>query len=288
MKKLYLFVLCVIVLLGYMYRDTSHEAEFKPPMSPHGVPYRVGNLGGKPVLVGEGFSSLEYEDSPRLVRENRYKGYKPPPRDFNSVITSFAVYMKYTSGLILVRYGGAPEGSEAAQTAKESLKQHRAEEHQKHNEWVTIMTNAGVRYYPNLTAFFNNKTINSPIRTRESMEENHYRSIHIPANKEEFGLEKYDPHPDWVSSYGYPETEDMYIKKDSQGKVTTLILCKNKERNNLEKRCHMYWNIEPFMKVQLRALFNRVHLKDWRLIQERSEKIIKDLAVDPKTISNNL
>ena len=46
----------------------------------------------------------------------------------------------------------------------------------------------------------------------------------------------------------------------------------------------MYWNIEPFMKVQLEVIFNRVYLKDWRLIRERSEKIIKDLMVDPKTL----
>ncbi|RKG30336.1 hypothetical protein [Acinetobacter tianfuensis] len=287
MKKLYLFVFSVILFLGYMYKDTPHEAEFKPPISPYGLAYHAGNLGGQPVLLSEQVQWLEYEDSPRLVRENRYKGYKPPPRDFNSVITSFSIDMKYTTGLVFVGYGGAPEGSEAARTAKESQKQYRAEEHQKHNEWVTIMTNAGVRYRPNLTAFFLNNTLDSQIQSHEQLKKYHYASIYIPANKEEFGLEKYNPHPDWVSSDGYPETKDMYVEKDNRGKVITLIFCKNKERNNLEKRCHMYWNIEPFMKVQLEALFNRVHLKDWRLIQERSEKIIKDLAVDPKTISTN-
>ena len=285
MKKNYLFYLFIIAVVGCTSNDSQKEAEFKPPMSPHGLPYRVGNLGGQPVLLGEGVSWLEYEDSPVLVRENRYKGYKAPPRDFNSVITSFAIYMKYTTGLVDVGYGGAPEGSDAAKSAKESKKQFRAEEHQKHNEWVTIMVNAGVRYQPNLMAFFLNSTLDSQIQTYEALKENNYRDIYIPANTEEFGLVKYDPHPDWVNSDGHQETEDMYIEKDAQGKVITLIFCKNKERNNLEKRCAMHWNIEPFMKVRLEILFNRVHLNDWRIIRERSEKIIKDLAIDPNTIT---
>lgn len=53
-------------------------AEFKRPMGPHGLPYRVGNLGGKAVLLGEDAIFLEYEDSPVLKPEHRYKGYKAP------------------------------------------------------------------------------------------------------------------------------------------------------------------------------------------------------------------
>jgi hypothetical protein len=46
----------------------------------------------------------------------------------------------------------------------------------------------------------------------------------------------------------------------------------------------MRWNLEPFMKVQLEARFARVHLKDWKLIRNNSEKLIKSFAVDPKTL----
>ncbi|WP_277603747.1 hypothetical protein [Acinetobacter sp. ANC 4805] len=38
------------------------------------------------------------------------------------------------------------------------------------------------------------------------------------------------------------------------------------------------------MKVQLEARFARVHLKDWKLIRNNSEKLIKSFAVDPKTL----
>ena len=75
--------------------EGPEKPEFKAPMGPYGLPYRVGNLGGKPVLLGEEASDLEYEDSPVLNPENRRKGYKPPPRNFDSIITAFGFEMKY-------------------------------------------------------------------------------------------------------------------------------------------------------------------------------------------------
>lgn len=32
------------------------SSDFIPPMGPYGLPYRVGNLGGKPVNLSEGVS----------------------------------------------------------------------------------------------------------------------------------------------------------------------------------------------------------------------------------------
>lgn len=276
MKKIILGIYLTSWLLTACEQQKNKEPEFKPPMGPYGLPYQVGNLGGKAVLLGEEAFFLEYEDSPVLVREHRYKGYKAPPRDFNSVITSFGVEMKYTTGIALVKYQGAPQ---------ESYRQYKAEIDSPDNQWVNLIVNSGIRYRPDLTAAFVNSTLDNKIRSKKHMEYVHYINIFIPAHKQEFGLEKYIPHPEWINFYGLYDTKDQYVQKDSTGKVITLIRCTNsvvKERS--APRCNMRWNLEPFMKVQMEAYFQRVHLKDWQLIRKNSEKLVKSFAVDPITL----
>ncbi|MCR4532771.1 hypothetical protein [Acinetobacter venetianus] len=276
MKKIILIIYFSSLLLTACEQKQNKEPEFKRPMGPYGLPYRVGNLGGKAVLLGEEVGWLEYEDSPVLVHEHRYKGYKAPPRDFNSVITSFGIQMKYTTGIALIIYRGAPQ---------EAYQQYKAEINSPDNQWVSIGLNAGIRYHPDLTATFINSTLDNKIRSKEHMKNVKYINIYIPIGQQEFGLEKYAPHPEWVNSSGYLETQDMYIQKDSTGKIITLLECNNYIKKGLSTpRCKMRWNLEPFMKVQLEARFARVHLKDWQLIRKNSEKLIKSFAVDPKIL----
>ena len=278
MKKIILVVCLSSLFLTACEQQKNKEPDFKRPMGPYGLPYQVGNLGEKAVLLGEEAFFLEYEDSPVLVREHRYKGYKAPPRDFNSVITSFGVEMKYTTGIALVRYQGA---------AQESYRQYKAEIDSLDNQWVNLIVNSGIRYYPDLTAAFVNSTLDNKIRSKKHMEYVHYINIFIPAHKQEFGLEKYIPHPEWIKSYGFHNTQDQYIQKDSTGKVITLIRCTNSVvKVRSAPRCNMRWNLEPFMKVQMTANFQRVHLKDWQLIRKNSEKLIKSFVVDPKTLKH--
>ena len=248
------------------------EPEFKRPIGPYGLPYRVGNLGGKPVLLGEEVRWLEYEDSPVLNPENRRKGYKPPPRNFDSIITGFSVEMKYPTGLLLVSYYKAP---------RDSSRQYDTERKRADNQWVHVGVSAGRRYHNNLTAAFINSTVDTKVQSRQSMEDTHYISIYIPSNEKEYGLEKYIPHPEWVKSSRYIETKDLYIQKNEQGKVTTLIRCSNIDVA-LARTCSMQSIMEPEMKVLLDVQFQRVHLKDWQLIQQQSEKIIKSFIVQPK------
>ena len=276
MKKIILGFCISSRFLTACEQQKNKKTEFKAPMGPYGLPYQVGNLGGKAVLLGEESLFLEYEDSPVLVREHRYKGYKHPPRDFNSVITSFGVEMKYPTGIALVRYQGAPQ---------ESYRQYKQEINSPVHQWVNIGVQAGVRYHPDLTAALINSTLDSKIVSYQNIVTTHYMNIYIPTHKQEFGLEKHDPHPEWVKSSGYTETKDLYVQRDSTGKVITFFRCTNSiVKGRSAPRCHMSWNLEPFMKVQLEASFGRVHLKDWQLIRKNSEKLIKSFAVDSKTL----
>lgn len=273
MKKIILGFCLSSLLLTACEQQKNKETEFKAPMGPYGLPYQVGNLGGKAVLLGEEAFFTEYEDSPVLVRDHRYKGYKAPPRDFKSVITSFGVEMKYTTGIALVRYQDAPQ---------ESYKQYKAEIDSPNNQWVNLIINSGVRYHPDLSSYFINSTVDSKIK---NIKDTHYIYIYTPTYKQEFGLEKYAPHPEWVKFSGYAETKDMYLHKDNTGKIITLLECNNYVMKGLSApKCNMRWNLEPFMKVQIEAYFQRAHLKDWQLIRRNSEKLIKSFAVNQKTL----
>lgn len=174
MKKIILGLCFSSLLLTACEQQQNKEPEFKAPMGSYGLPYQVGNLGGKAVLLGEEAAWLEYEDSPVLVLEHRYKGYKAPPSDFNSVITSFGVEMKYTTGIALVRYQGAPQ---------ESYRQYKAEIDSPYNQWVSIGLNSGVRYHPDLTAAFINSTVDSKIISQKNMKNTHYIYICLQINR---------------------------------------------------------------------------------------------------------
>lgn len=294
MKKILIITLCTLGLLACDISPKnrpSADPKLNLPPNPHGGRYRVGNLGGKPVLLGEGISFVEYEDSPTLRPENRRKDYESPLRNFDSVITSFGSYLKYTTGLLYVGYGGSPKGSEVAiQQAKETKRQFRAEWNTVDHHWLSISINAGSRY-PNIEdpthQMFINSTLDAPNFDQKHKEGVHYFNVYVPTNLKEFDLEEYDPHPQWVNAWEYKDTKDMYIYRDANNKVTTLIWCRNLPPTNLAYQCDMFWTMEPDMRIDITVTFQRVHLKDWRLMQAQTEKLIKSLVVDPNNLPKN-
>lgn len=254
------------------------DPDFKIPMGPYGLPYRVGNLGGKPVMLGEEFSMAEYCDDPTITGEKGWKPYERQKHNFDSGLTSFYWEFKYTTGLILVTYREAP---------RQSGQEYEAEKDRHDSQWVTTAVLAGDRYpYGGIhTNFLNYTLIDKDKEYLKFKEDHHYLNIVVPTSKQVFGLDEYVAHPEWVKHWKYKDTYDIYAEKNSQGRVMTMIRCANAPPNTTWRpRCEMKWSLEPYMnKVALRARFFRVHLKDWQLIQQQSEKILKSTVVDPKT-----
>ncbi|MDM1249397.1 hypothetical protein HX005_18720 [Acinetobacter sp. R933-2] len=253
------------------------DPDFKIPMGPYGLPYRVGNLGGKPVMLGEEFSMAEYCDDPTITGEKGWKPYERQKHNFDSGLTSFYWEFKYTTGLILVTYREA---------SRQSGQEYEAEQDRHDSQWVTTSVNAGTRYYDrDVHTTFLRSTIDTDIESLESLKRFHYSGVVVPTSKQVFGLDVYVAHPEWVKHWKNKDTYDIYVEKNSQGRVMTMIRCDNVPPNStLRPRCEMKWSLEPYMnKVALRARFFRVHLKDWQLIQQQSEKILKSTVVDPKT-----
>lgn len=263
------------------------DPDFKIPMGPYGLPYRVGNLGGKPVMFGEGFGMAEYCDSPTITGSKGWKHYEHPKRSFDSSLTSLYWEFKYTTGLIYIGYMEAPPQSKI---------EHEAEAMKPHSRWVTVGVNAGTRYfYRDLHTVFLKYTTDIDIKSQQYLEDSDYRGIVIPTQKKVFHLEEYVAHPEWikrlerqkiVNKYirGYQDTFDIYVQKNSQDRVMTMIICNNWPPHTWSYRCDMKWSLEPYMnKVFLEASFSRAHLKDWQIIKQQSEKILKSTVVDPKT-----
>lgn len=105
--------------------------------------------------------------------------------------------------------------------------------------------------------------------------------IHIPTSEYKYGLQHYSPHPKWVADYGHKDTNDLYIEKDQTGKVLTYIKCPNTEVP-IAQTCTQDFILEPEMKVMASATFQKVHLQDWKLIQQQVKKVIFSFVVKPK------
>lgn len=251
-------------------QQTTAELEFQPPMGPWGLPYRVGNLGGKPVnLDGQIVNYLDYEICPVWVWDKAEpECKKKQKRTYDSVIESFSFEMRYTDGLLLIQYYKAPQYSR---------KQHNAEKNLVDSPWVTVGVNAGKRYVKDgdMDAFLKRVLDKEPIPHASSGLS--YINIYIPTEEYYFGLKKYVPHPAWVSQSSYKNTEDVYIYQDNDMQNTTIIRCSNHPQP--KRSCKMLFVMGEEMNVSVDVLFRRSHLQDWKQMQQKARKAILGFVV---------
>lgn len=275
------FILIITVgafyYISFLIKNEKSKSEFKPPLQPYGLPYRVGSLGGKPVNLGEGVEYLEYEDFRFFSKDKQNMKH-----DYSAKIVSFGFNFRYPDKLFLVKYYKAP---------REAYDAYKAEHFLPDNQWVDVGVdgenpdpNCPERRFKYLTQFEN--------RSKERLEEYNYMDVYIATNEIEYGLEKYTPHPRWVEKNnklriknGNPQIyyiDDLYVQKDKSGKILTLITCSTTD-TPLARRCSQEFSMQPYMKrVSVSATFQRVHLKDWQQIQKSAIKIVKSFVVKTK------
>lgn len=258
-------------------QQTTVESEFKPPMGPWGLPYRVGNLGGKPVnLDGQLARYINYEVCPVWVWDKAEpECKKKQKRTYDSVIESFSFEMRYTDGLLMVRYYKAPQYSE---------EQYNAERNLIDSPWVTVGVNAGKMYVKDgdMDALLQRTLDEKPSQGVSSGL--NYIYVYVSADESYYGLKKYVPHPEWISKYGYEKTTNLYVYQDDNPHHTTMIRCSNHPQP--KRSCKMHFVVGSEMKVLVDALFRRKHLKDWQLIQEQARKVVLGFVVQPQDKSN--
>ncbi|OTG69171.1 hypothetical protein B9T25_00790 [Acinetobacter sp. ANC 4470] len=77
------------------------------------------------------------------------------------------------------------------------------------------------------------------------------------------------------------DIDDLYVQKDSKGKVLTLIKCEYSEYP-LVRICEQKFVLEPEMKVRILAVFQSVHLQDWQFIQQQAKTVVLGFIVKPE------
>lgn len=107
-----------------------------------------------------------------------------------------------------------------------------------------------------------------------------YNDVYIKTDEFAYGLERYIPHPKWIRQSGYEETTDVYIHKNADGKIDTLIRCDNISVP-MGRDCEQDFLLNPTLKVKLIASFQRVHLQDWELIQQQAKTLLNSFFVQP-------
>lgn len=263
----------LIVLQGCNDVDQSRKPVSNTPKDVYGLPYIIGNLGGKPVnLPSTKVDLVEYDDSPGWDAE-KIKNYNPPPRTYASVIESFGFEMRYTDGLVRELYHKAPQYSEQQYQTQKKLT---------NSPWLYVGVCAAKCY--------NEKGFNTSFKgilKKSSIQLPQYRYQKV--SETIYGLELYaPPRVDKKSSISWrdhPDAEDMYVYKNSQGEVTTIIKCVN--RKVKLQTCSQTFNLQPTMKVTVRILFSYNHLADWHEIQEKVIKTIESFVISTQISTTN-
>lgn len=278
MKRIIIAV-CIGLIFLTACEQKKTEPEFITPRDQYGARYSVGDLGGRPVNLGREAPWVEYEDNTGFVTG---KKYKRQTRTYQSKIQAFGFYMRYTDRLVLVRYYKASPYSE---------EQYNAEINLPDNYWVSVSVYADRHYNGDLSTRLINSTLETKISSKKHLEEFNFRGIYLPTDEYEYSLQKYVPHPEWVirnkklvakntGSNALYNIDDLYVEKNEQGKVLTLIKC---QHSNYPKAriCEQEFVLEPEMKVRISAVFQSVHLQDWKLIQQQAKKVVQGFIVKP-------
>ncbi len=253
----------------------DQRPKFQRPMGPYGLPYRVGNLDGRPVNLGEEARFLEYDDAP-WSDPKALKEHPSSSHTYDSAVAVFGVDMRYTDGIPLIRYYKAPQYA---------AEQYKIQINQPNHQWVHLTVLAASSFQlPREGADKIDRWARIYIERKPRRSETvgllNYYNVYIKTDELAYGLERYVPHPKWIREAGYENTPDVYVHKNTTGKIDTFIQCHNIDVP-LARNCYQDFLLDPALKVQVTAKFQRVHLQDWQLIQQQAKTLLNSFFVQP-------
>jgi len=236
----------------------SEEPAFERPKDQYGLKYWVGNLGGKPVkLPPTIFTVWEYDDSPDTWggTKEEMAEYKKRPRTYDSIIKSMSFEMRFTDGMFLERYYKAPQTS---------AEQYETENNLQDSHWLRIQFESGQRYgVGDMNIYWRN------IMSRPKDSSMAYH----PTNKKVYGLKEYKLNN--LSVHG--GNEDLYVYSDQNNNVTTVIYCYD---STFGGGCEQEFLLLPTLKTRAIVNYQRIHLRDWKLIQQRVSESIQPYIIN--------
>lgn len=255
-----------IANLAAAMHGAAHQQPSDAPKDKYGKPYILGNLGGMPVNLPASVADLvEYEDSPGWDPQ-KLRDYRPPVRDYNSVITSFGFEFRNHDRLLYDRKDEAIY--EAFENAIRS-------DDQQANDWAHVTISSGSHYGSREDALdaMLADLLDPEIATENRLVNNR---LHERLPEDIFGLEAYanigmDPET------GYPMREDEYaedtfVARNAQGKVQSFIRCSN--RQVPYPPCRHWFKFPKPIKIRINVRYNRHQLKNWQSIEKNTIRLV--------------
>lgn len=238
----------------------SDGTAFERPKDQYGLQYSVGNLGGKPVkLPPTIFAIWEYDDSPDTWggTKEEMKEYKKRPRTYDSVIKSMSFKMRYTDGMLLEMYYQAPQTS---------AQQYEMEHDRPDSPWLNIEFQSGKRYGTGDMNVYWRNIMSRPKNSSMS---------YYPTGQQIYSLHEYKLNNRSI----HGPNRDLYVYWDKNNNVTTVLFCHD---NKFGGRCKQTFLLTPEIKARAIVNYQRIHLKDWQLIQQRVRESIQPYIIDQK------
>ena len=252
--------------MGNLARAMHGAANQQPDNAPkdkYGQPYIIGNLGGVPVNLPSSIVELvEYDDSPGFDPE-KLRTYDPPTRSYQSIIESLGFDFRNHDSVLYDRNDP-------------TLRQeYDSERRRGGDDWVSLNISAGSRYGTNPRAL--DDYFDSSLHLAE------ISSIpYVNTGEKIYGLALY------INGGKDPETqrpfrehwraEDMFVFRDEQGNVQTIIKCANDDVKS--PPCTHDFNFPPPMKIRISMMYPRQNLAQWQTIQNKAVQFIQGFQAE--------
>lgn len=236
---------------------------------------RKANINGVPVVLPSGVGGLEIDGDPPFLSPKKRETPRPDSSYENSV-RSFGFEFEFKKNIIRNGVKNDEYIGDKKYYAKDFLNPQGA--------WVHVILTAGERSPKVTMNKFANNMLERYERSRSGWEA-------YMQTGELFGLEWYQAH---VPISAHPKVKqsmrekrnDVFIQKDENGDVITVIRCSNtKDYKGTTDFQHCDQHVQlADLNAWLELSYLRVHLEQWQEIQRLAEEHIRSWIVEPKQV----
>lgn len=242
------------------------------PKDKYGKPYIIGDLGGVPVnLPPSVVEYVEYNDSPGF-NPQALREFQPPVRSYDSVLTSFGFEFRLNDKQLYDREDSVIYAQRKQEYSKNSR-----------GNWIRVSILSGSSYGSNPDAL--GTYLEGATDKRYTEEENKILSYkyHELLPEKQYGLEVYASpgiNPDTQLPWRqYEHAEDVFVNRDSKGKVQTYIRCINR---GVGLYCVHHINFPEKMRIRVAMRYSRPQLQHWQAIEAAAIELINSFQTNPQ------
>lgn len=241
------------------------------PKDKYGKPYIIGDLGGVPVnLPPSVVEYVEYNDSPGF-NPQALREFQPPVRSYDSVLTSFGFEFRLSDKQLYDRQDRVIYAQR-----KEDYSVGQGE------EWIRVSILSGPSYGSNpdaLGTYLEGATDKAYLEGPYILPFEYHELL----PEKQYGLEVYASpgiNPDTQLPWRqYQHAEDIFVNRDSEGKVQTYIRCGNAYKL---LTCTHHINFPAHMRIRVSMWYLRAQLPQWQTIEAAAIELINSFQTNPQ------